>query len=68
MSKRILFTFAGNTDPTRGGHDGPIIHICRHYSPDKIYLILTKEMEKRDSEPHNILIFILIGYMKLLKR
>ena len=54
MSKKILFTFAGNTDPTRGGHDGPIIHICRHYSPDKIYLILTKEMEKRDSEPHNI--------------
>lgn len=54
MSKKILFTFAGNTDPTRGEHDGPIIHICRHYSPDKIYLILTKEMEKRDSEPHNI--------------
>ena len=54
MSKKVLLTFAGNTDPTRGQHDGPIIHICRYYKPEKIYLILTKEMEKRDSEPHNI--------------
>ncbi|EGQ79708.1 hypothetical protein HMPREF9094_1265 [Fusobacterium animalis ATCC 51191] len=54
MSKKILLTFAGNTDPTRGQHDGPIIHICRYYKPDKIYLILTKEMEERDEEPYNI--------------
>lgn len=54
MSKKVLLTFAGNTDPTRGEHDGPIIHICRYYKPDKIYLILTKEMEERDEEPYNI--------------
>ena len=54
MSKKILLTFAGNTDPTRGQHDGPIIHICRYYKPDKIYLILTKEMEERNEEPYNI--------------
>ena len=54
MSKKILLTFAGNTDPTRGQHDGPIIHICRYYKPDKIYLILTKEMEERDEAPYNI--------------
>ena len=54
MSKKILLTFAGNTDPTRGEHDGPIIHICRYCKPDKIYLILTKEMEERDEEPYNI--------------
>ena len=54
MSKKILLTFAGNTDPTRGEHDGPIIHICRYYKPDKIYLILTKEMEERNEEPYNI--------------
>ena len=54
MSNKILLTFAGNTDPTRGQHDGPIIHICRYYKPDKIYLILTKEMEERDEEPYNI--------------
>ena len=54
MSKKILLTFAGNTDPTRGEHDGPIIHICRYYKPDKIYLILTKEMEERNEKPYNI--------------
>ena len=54
MSKKVLSTFAGNTDPTRGQHDGPIIHICRYYKPDKIYLILTREMEERDEEPYNI--------------
>ena len=54
MSKKILLTFAGNTDPTRGEHDGPIIHICRYYKPDKIYLILTKEMEEKDEEVNNI--------------
>ena len=54
MSKKVLLTFAGNTDPTRGEHDGPIIHICRYYKPDKIYLILTKEMKERDEEPYNI--------------
>ena len=54
MSKKILLTFAGNTDPTRGEHDGPIIHICRYHKPDKIYLILTREMEERDEKPYNI--------------
>lgn len=46
--ERVLLTFAGNTDPTRGQHDGPILHICRYYRPQKIYLILTKEMQERD--------------------
>ena len=50
MSKKVLLTFAGNTDPTRGQHDGPIIHICRYYKPDEIYLILTQEMEKRQEK------------------
>ena len=54
MSKKILFTFVGNTDPTRGEHDGPIIHICRYYKPEKIYLILTKEMEEKDEEVDNL--------------
>lgn len=54
MSKKILLTFAGSTDPTRGQHDGPILHICRNYRPEKIYLILTHEMSERDAEPYNI--------------
>lgn len=48
--RRILLTFAGNTDPTRGQHDGPILHICRYYKPEKIYLILTEEMKLRDKK------------------
>lgn len=54
MNKKVLLTFAGNTDPTRGLYDGPILHICRYYKPDKIYLILTQEMAERDAEPYNI--------------
>ena len=48
----ILFTCAGTTDPVRGGHDGGILHIMRHYRPEKVYLFLSKEMvdyEKKGS-------------------
>ena len=38
--ERVLLTFAGNTDPTRGNYDGPMLHICRYYRPKKIYLVL----------------------------
>ena len=40
----ILFTCAGTTDPVRGGHDGGILHIMRHYRPQKVYLFLSAEM------------------------
>ena len=46
--ERVLLTFAGNTDPTRGNYDGPMLHICRYYRPKKIYLVLTSEMQKRN--------------------
>lgn len=46
MSKKVLFTFAGGHDPIGKENDGPILHICRHNHPEKIYLILTKEMKK----------------------
>lgn len=46
--ERVLLTFAGNSDPTRNNHDGPMLHICRYYKPKKIYLILTSEMQKRN--------------------
>lgn len=47
----ILFTCAGTTDPVRGGHDGAILHIMRHYRPQKVYLFLSSEMagyERKD--------------------
>ena len=40
----ILFTCAGTTDPVRGGHDGGVLHIMRHYRPQKVYLFLSAEM------------------------
>lgn len=46
--ERVLLTFAGNTDPTRGNYDGPMLHICRYFRPEKIYLVLTSEMQKRN--------------------
>lgn len=48
MNKKVFLTFAGNTDPTRDDYDGPIIHICRYYRPEKIYLILTKELVEKN--------------------
>ena len=41
---KILFSPIGNTDPVKYFHDGSMIHICRHYKPDKVYLYFSKEM------------------------
>ncbi len=53
MSKRILFSPVGGTDPisSTNMHDGSLLHICRHYRPDVIYLYLSGEIlenEKKD--------------------
>ena len=44
MGKRILFSPVGGTDPIRNCHDGSMLHICRHYKPDIVYLYLSHEM------------------------
>lgn len=47
----ILFSCAGTTDPVRGGYDGGMLHILRHYRPEGVYLFLSAEMadyEDRD--------------------
>lgn len=44
MGKKYLFSPIGNTDPIKYFHDGSMLHICRHYKPDIIYLYLSKEM------------------------
>ncbi|GAU79966.1 hypothetical protein [Fusibacter sp. 3D3] len=41
--ERILFSFVGMTDPIKGYHDGPLIHIVRHYRPQKVYAYFSKE-------------------------
>lgn len=48
MSKKLI-TSVGTTDPIRGFHDGPLLHIARVYRPEKIILIFSEEMlSKKD--------------------
>lgn len=47
----ILFSAIGHNDPVSHGHDGAVLHICRHYKPSKVYLLYSKEMcEIRSSD------------------
>ena len=53
MSKRILFSPVGGTDPisSTNMHDGSLLHICRYYRPDVVYLYMSGEIlenEKKD--------------------
>ncbi len=41
---RVLFSAIGSTDPISNCADGGMLHICRVYKPDKVYLYLSKEM------------------------
>lgn len=57
----ILFSCVGTTDPVRGYHDGGVMHIMRHYRPEKVYLFLSKEMgslEDRDGRFQKMFDFI----------
>lgn len=42
--KKILFSPVGGTDPISNFRDGALLHICRVYQPDIVYLYLSKEM------------------------
>lgn len=44
MGKRYLFSPVGNTDPIKYFYDGSMLHICRIYKPDIVYLYLSKEI------------------------
>lgn len=44
MNSRILFSPVGGTDPISNYHDGALLHICRFYKPDIIYLYLSGEI------------------------
>ena len=49
MRKTILFSPIGGNDPVSSSteRDGSMLHICRHYKPDEVYLFLSKEMVER---------------------
>lgn len=53
MKDSILVSVVGRTDPIRGQHDGPILHIVRHYRPEAAILLLSEEMEKSENEYHH---------------
>ena len=42
--KKILFSPIGGTDPISNFRDGSMLHICRIYKPDIVFLYLSKEM------------------------
>lgn len=44
MSRKILFSPVGGTDPIKYSWDGSMLHICRYYKPDIVYLYLSHEM------------------------
>lgn len=48
MGKKYLFSPIGNTDPIKYLYDGSMLHICRYYEPDVVYLYLSKEMAEKD--------------------
>lgn len=52
MNGSVLIAVVGKTDPIRGLHDGPILHIVRWYRPERAVLILTAEIERDEKEYH----------------
>ncbi len=44
MGRKILFSPVGGTDPIKYLRDGSMLHVCRHYRPDIVYLYLSHEM------------------------
>lgn len=54
MSKTILFSPVGGTDPISNSnfHDGALLHICRVYHPDMIYMYMSKEMLQNEANDH----------------
>lgn len=52
MTKRILFSPIGATDPIKGGYDGAMLHICRHCQIDEVFLYLSQAMLTLEDEDH----------------
>lgn len=48
MTRCVLFSPLGRSDPIRGFRDGPFLHICRTYKPERVYMYLSKEICQLD--------------------
>lgn len=67
MNKKILFSPIGGTDPISNFRDGSLLHICRVYKPDEVYLFFSKEMyEKHSDEKDNRYLYCLDRLSELL--
>ena len=52
MNRTILFSPVGGTDPISQDNlkDGSLLHICRVYDPDKVYMYMSKEILDKHHE------------------
>lgn len=50
MNKTILYSAVGMTDPISNFRDGSLLHICRIYKPDKVYILMSRELVKHHNE------------------
>lgn len=50
MNKTILYSAVGMTDPISNFRDGSLLHICRIYKPDKVYILMSREVVKYHNE------------------
>lgn len=63
-----LITAVGDTDPIRGYHDGAILHICRGFRPEHVYLIFTEGMFHKEAEIKRAIYSIDANYRPIIKR
>lgn len=63
MGRKILFSPVGGTDPIKYFKDGLMLHICRHYQPDVVYLYLSHEWIKRETGKTVQEIMLVIKYL-----
>lgn len=44
LGKKVLYSAVGGTDPIANFRDGSMLHICRIYKPDEVYLMMSQEI------------------------
>ncbi len=49
---KILFSGVGGSDPINANLDGPMLHCCRVYKPDIVYLYFTGKMLEYENTDH----------------
>lgn len=54
MGKVILFSPVGGTDPISNNNakDGALLHCCRVYKPDMVYMYMSQWTIKNETEDH----------------